>query len=46
MFERGSVVPLLVKGSSIPPSSRGPRSPLIEHFDIVINSDPSTADPY
>jgi hypothetical protein len=39
MFEQRSAVPLLVKGFSIPPSSRGPRSPLIEHIDIVINSD-------
>ncbi|KAJ6310780.1 hypothetical protein OIU76_015486 [Salix suchowensis] len=37
--ERRSVVPLLGKGSSIQP-----RIPLIEHIDIVINSDPSTAD--
>ncbi|KAJ6716874.1 hypothetical protein OIU74_009399 [Salix koriyanagi] len=37
--ERRSVVPLLGKGSSIQP-----RIPLLEHIDIVINSDPSTAD--
>ncbi|KAF9676099.1 hypothetical protein SADUNF_Sadunf09G0103100 [Salix dunnii] len=37
--ERRSDVPLLGKGSSIQP-----RIPLIEHIEIVINSDPSTAD--